>query len=60
MALTLDSNTGVVEITDTVIAGLKRKFPTKDVEGELLTAHLWLTRYPKRARRISGGLWITG
>lgn len=38
----------VVELsTDTVVA-LKRKFPSRDVDGELAKAHLWLLRYPKR------------
>lgn len=48
MAIVLSTSTVDIELTDTVIAGLRSKFPTKNVDRELLAMNLWLTRYPKR------------
>jgi len=46
-----------IGIDDVLLAGLKRRYPTKDVEGELSTMALWLERYPKR-RPVNGWRFV--
>lgn len=46
--MVLQGRDAEVDVDADHIAALKLKWKTRDVEGELLKARLWLTRYPKR------------
>jgi len=43
----LPAKHGTIELTPEIIRAIKRKWPTKDVDGELEALALWLIRNPK-------------
>ena len=53
----LPCRSGDVDLSTDTIAALKRKYPTRDVDGEIAKMHLWLLRYPKR-RPINVWLFV--
>jgi len=44
----LQAKAGEVDISPDTIKALRLRYRSVDVESELLKAHLWLLRYPKR------------
>ena len=44
----LESKSGPINLSADTVKALQVRFPTRNVTDELLKAHLWLERYPKR------------